>query len=39
MVKMMRLEDISDVDSANKRMEEVYIPRHNEKFGEIAEKA
>jgi len=32
MVKMMRLDWISDIDSANKRMEEVYIPRHNKKF-------
>jgi hypothetical protein len=32
MVKMMRVEKINDVDSANKRMEEMYIPRHNEKF-------
>jgi hypothetical protein len=37
MIKMMRLDGISDVDSANKRMEEVYIPRHNEKFWELAE--
>lgn len=37
MIKMMRLEKISDVDGANKRMEEVCIPRHNEKFWEPAE--
>lgn len=37
MIKMMRLEKINDVNSANKRMEEVYIPRHNNKFWEKAE--
>lgn len=37
MIKMMRLAEISNVDSANKWMEEVYIPRHNKKYGEAAE--
>lgn len=37
MVKMMRLDWINDVDSANKRMKEIYIPRHNEKFWEQSE--
>lgn len=38
MIKKMRLDKINDVDSANKRMEEMYIPRHNEKFWEVSEK-
>jgi hypothetical protein len=34
----MRLAGISDVNSANEWIDEVYIPRHNKKFGKVAEK-
>lgn len=36
LVKMMRKEGINDVDSANKYIEEVYIPWHNGKFAKKA---
>ena len=32
LIKELRLANISDVDTANKFIQEVYIPRHNQKF-------
>jgi len=32
LVKALRLENISDIDSANKYLNEIFIPKFNEKF-------
>ncbi len=36
LVKMLRLEGISDIEAANKYLKEVYIPKHNKKFARPA---
>lgn len=38
LVRKMRLAGINDVESANKYMEKVYVPRHNEKYGVKSER-
>jgi hypothetical protein len=32
LVKALRLENISDIDSANKYLNEIFLPQFNEKF-------